>query len=227
MKVSASKKVSKFFNKYKIISYGRGEAIIRASDNPQGISFLVKGYVRHYSINRDGQEFTLNIFKPGSYFPVAWAIAQESNHYFYEAMTFVEIRRAPKKDVLLFFKQNPSVIYELTKRLLSGLSGLLVRMEYLLQGNAKQKVCATLYILSKRFGEKNGGKKIVIRLPITHQGIASLAGLSRETTSLEMKKLERDGIIIKENRYIVVNEPGKLKPKSLSYPKSNYLPHSY
>ena len=227
MSVAASKKVLHFFSKYKPIFYKKGETIIRASDNPQGINFLVGGYVRHYSINQEGQELTLNIFKPGSYFPVVWAIAGETNHYFYEAMTQVEIRRAPKREAVSFFRQNPSVLYELTKRLLSGLNGLLIRMESLLLGNAKQRVSSTLFILAKRFGEKNGGDNILIKIPITHQAIASLAGLSRETTSLEMKKLEREGVIAKQNRYIAVNKLGKLKPKSLSYPRRKYPPHSF
>jgi CRP/FNR family transcriptional regulator len=100
-------------------------------------------------------------------------------------------------------------------------------MESLLLGNAKEKVAATLFILTKRFGEKNGGESIVIKLPVTHQAIASLAGLSRETTSLEMKKLEREGVIARQNRHVIVHKLGRLRPKSLSYPRRRYPPHSF
>ena len=99
-------------------------------------------------------------------------------------------------------------------------------MEQLLLGDAKEKVGTTLFLLAKRFGEKNGGQKIIIMLPMTHQGIAGLSGLSRETTSLEMKKLEREGIISKHNRHIVINKMRKLKPNSSGYTKGGQLPHS-
>lgn len=227
MNISASRKVLDFFSKYKSLYYKKGETIIRASDSPQGVNFLVRGYARHYSINKEGQEFTLNIFKPGSYFPVVWAIGGEDNHYFYEAMTPIEIKRAPKKEVLAFIKENPGVLLELTKRLSSGINGLLVRMENLLLGDARQKVRSTLFLLAKRFGEKKGSEKIIIKLPITHQGIACLAGLSRETTSLEMKRLEREGLITKEKRYIIINKIRRLKPKSLVYGKEGQIPHYF
>jgi hypothetical protein len=61
---------------------------------------------------------------------------------------------------------------------------------------------------------------------MTHQGIAGLSGLSRETTSLEMKKFEREGIISKEKRFIVVNKMRKLKPNSFGYTKGGQLAHS-
>ena len=225
MKVSASKKVDDFFCKYKPLYYKKGETIIRASDAPQGVNYIFKGFVRHYSINLEGQEFTLNIFRLGSYFPVMWAIGGEDNRYFYEALTPVEIRRAPKKEVLAFVKENPAVLYELTRRLLSGLNGLLARMEGLLLGDADQKVRFTLYILARRFGEKNG-RGMTIKLPITHHLIASLSGLSRETTSLEMKRLEREGVIFKENRFLVVKKIRSLKPKIFGYSKDKHAPHT-
>jgi CRP/FNR family transcriptional regulator len=226
MYVSPSKKVEDFFNKYKPLFYKKGETIIRASDKPRGVNCVIRGYVRLYSLNQEGMEFTLNIFKPGSYFPVMWAIGGEDNRYYYEALTPVEIRRAPKNDLLFFIKNNPGVLYELTKRIISGLRGLVIRMEQLLLGDAREKVGTTLFLLAKRFGENSGGQKIIIMLPMTHQGIAGLSGLSRETTSLEMKKFEREGIISKEKRFIVVNKMRKLKPNSFGYTKGGQLAHS-
>jgi len=213
MKVSVTTKVFGFFKQYKPQYYRKGETIIRAHDEPTGVNYIVRGYVKLYSISPEGQEFTLNIFRPGSYFPIMWALGGENNHYYYEAVTPTEIRRAPKKEVLNFINENPGVLLELTKRLISGLEGILIRMEHLILGDAKQKVSSTVFLLAKRFGEKNGKGKITIRLPITHQGIANLAGISRETTSLEMKRLEREGTISKQGRLIIVQRIGKLRPK--------------
>jgi CRP/FNR family transcriptional regulator len=229
MKTTAGKKVLEFFAKYRPLYYKKGETILRAFDDPRGVNYIVRGYVKLYFLNQDGQEFTFNIFKPGSYFPIIWAMGGRDNYYYYEAMTPTEIRRAPKEAILKFIQEDPTILYELTKRLISGLEGLLIRMEHVLYGDANQKIKSTLYLLAKRFGTKNGGNRKYTRidLPITHQGIASLVGLSRETTSLEMKKLEREGIIGRANRYILVKRVRKLKPRYSIYPRERLTPPSY
>jgi CRP-like cAMP-binding protein len=52
---------------------------------------------------------------------------------------------------------------------------------------------------------------VVIILPLTHQEIANLAGLTRETTSVEMKRLENDGFIGHQKHLLVVNNLSELE----------------
>ena len=227
MKVTAGKKVLEFFTKYKPLYYRKGETILRAFDDPRGVNYIVSGFVKLYFLNQEGQEFTFNIFKPGSYFPIIWAVGGRDNYYYYEALTPTEIRRSPRADILKFIQEDPAILYELTKRLISGLEGLLIRMEHVLYGDANQKIKSTLYLLAKRFGEKEPRGAVKINIPITHQGIASLVGLSRETTSLEMKRLEREGIIGRANRHILVKKIRSLKPRYSMYPRERLTPASY
>lgn len=211
MKQTIPDKVDKFFSKYPSYHYKKREIILRADEAPLGVYYIKKGYVRSYVINKSGKEFTFNIFKPGSYFPLIWFISNEPNTYNYEAMTSVEIRRAPKKDVRLFLRKNNEVLFHLTKRLGIGMHGILSRMEGLLLSDARKKVSSTLFMLSSRFGQRNGESHLEIHLNFTHQDIANLAGISRETTSLELKKLEKEGIISKKRNRIIIIRSVKLK----------------
>ena len=220
------KKLNKFFTEFKPIHYQRGETILRAEDVPQGASFIKSGYVRLYSISKEGKDVTLNIFKPGSYFPMTWVIADMPNVYFYEAMTDVEILRAPKGKVVDFLKGQPEILFELTKRILVGLEGILTRIQYLLYGDAHSKVASAILLLARRFGEKRK-EGTVITLPFTHAGIASLAGITRETTSLEMEKLKKEGLITNKNHLIVVKDMGKLREESLIYFEDKPLPYTF
>lgn len=102
-----------FYKQVKSRSYKKGETLIRADDDPQGIFCLKKGYIRQYTISGLGTELTLHILKPTSYFPMVWAINGTPNVYYFEALTPVDVGRAPREDVVTFIKDKPDIISNL------------------------------------------------------------------------------------------------------------------
>jgi len=187
---------------------------LRAGDPPLGCFFLKKGFVRVYSVSRNGEEFTSIIFKRGDIFPIIWAINNAPNDYYCEAMTACVLARAPREEFIKFIKDNPEVNFDLTSRTLVRLAGLLRRMEYLVFGNADDKVASILLICAERFG-KQDGDRVTIEVPLTHSDIASLVGLSRETASIEMKRLEDAGLVGHSGRLLQVLNLRRLKRRSL------------
>jgi len=220
-------KLMHFFTKYRQVKYKKNETILRIEDPPQGLYYISKGFVRIYMIIGNGQELTINIFKTGSFFPLTWAIADIPNFYFYEAMTPTEIWRAPKHDFLNFIKKDKEILYEMSRRILMGLNSLSVRLEYLILGDAYHRVTNVLLLLGRRFGEIKKGNDVYINFPVTQQEIANLAGLTRETVSVEIKKLEKNGIIKRKNPVYIISNPKKLKNESLIYVEGCPLPYFF
>ena len=154
MDVKISTKLEAFFTQYKQQTYKKGEILVRAGDEPQGVFYLKKGVVRQYSISKDGEEQTFNLYKSTSFFPLMWAVNDTPNTYYFEAVVDVEVYRAPKEQATLFLKKEPEVMYDLISRLYRGMHGLLTRIEYLISGDAYAKVIFTLLNTSYRFGEQ-------------------------------------------------------------------------
>jgi CRP/FNR family transcriptional regulator len=219
-------KLKKFFLKYSVSKFKKKETILRAGDNPQGVYYLAKGYLRMYMITGEGNELTLNIFKPGSFFPLSWAITKIPNSYFYESITECEILKVTSEDFQEFIKDDPEVMEEIIRILLLGLNGTLMRLQYMILGNSGQKVCNIFLLLGKRFGDAKN-KHIYIKFPITHQEIANLSGLTRETVSIEIKKLENEKLISRRKRDYVINNITKLEKKSLIIIKGNPILSSF
>lgn len=144
-----------------------------------------------------------------------WAIGNLTNSYYLIAQTNLHTYRAPRKDVLKFLKKNPEVLFELTKRILIGLDGILSNIEYMLCGNAYSRVTGALYLCAKRFGERVQNGKITLTLPLTHQDIANIAGISRETTSLSIKKLEKKRIISCKKKHLCDRGYEKFRKRNL------------
>lgn len=183
-----------FYKQFTIRNYKKGEMLIRADDDPQGIFFLKKGYVRQYTISKTGFELTLHILKPISYFPMVWAINGTPNVYYFEALTSVEVGRAPRDQVVNFIKDKPIIIFDLMSELLEDYAESLTRIEHLVFSDAYRRVISILLYISKHFGEKKGSG-IIVNHRFTQQDIATLVGVARETASNEMIKLEKKGLI--------------------------------
>ncbi len=209
------KSLQSLFYKYPAIKYKKGELIIRSTDTPQGIYYIKEGYVRIFFILSNGREFTVNILKPLSYFPMIWAIGNVNNNYYFQSMTNAVLYRAPKDKVMKLLHDNPQIFFILTKRILVGVNSLLSSVEHLLCIDAYQRIVSMLLILSRRFGEKKG-ELVQIGINLTHQDIASLVGVSRETASLLLKKLKDKKIIFYSRGKISIVSSTKLIKESSS-----------
>lgn len=201
----------KFFAKFGTSKiYKKDQLIVEPEKEPAGVFYIKKGYVRLYSISKEGKEITFNIYKSGMYFPLIWALNQTPNMYFIEALTDAELLKAPREEVISILKKNPDLLFVLTQNAFSGLEGLTKLMDSLLSKNAYHQICSILVMLGVRFGEAQG-KKTLISVPLTHRILGTLAGLSREATSRELEKLTKEKIITYANHQITILNYKKLQ----------------
>lgn len=207
MDSTIAKKIDLFFTQFKRQTYKKGEILIRADDNPSGIFYLKEGYVKEYAISKKGDEIVVNVFKPIAFFPMSWAINDTPNTYYFEAVTNVELFRAPKEKVIDFIKNNPDVLYDLTSRVFKGTDGLLTRMTYLMSGNAYARLITELIIHAKRFGKA---------AHISEKDLADQSGTTRETVSREIKKLKNKGLITFIQHTLVIKDLQKLEEELTS-----------
>lgn len=201
-------KLEEYLAEFPTKTYKKGESLLAVDKKVESIFLLLSGYVRQYTLSTKAEEFTHNILKPHSLFPFHLALNQLPNPHYFQAITLVRVAVAPADDVASHLLDHPEISLALSKKLASGLNQLSFRTESLLFGTARQKLTAILYLLGKRFGQPTSTKSTVRKssnnqptqlqlnsFPITHQFLASLTGLTRETVSLEMMKLKKQGLI--------------------------------
>jgi len=192
------------------IKFKKGDVLIRSEEDPAGIYFLKSGVVKMSTFFSDGTEITFNFFKPGSFFPMIWAIAETKNSYDFQAVTDTEVYRVSKREVLLFLEKDNGVYSNLVKRILIGFDGLLGSLPYLLSGGSTKRVAAAILFLGRRFGQK-AKEGLILNIKVRHEDLAGMAALSRETVSLAIKRFERKGIIQQKNRFIIIRNIERLK----------------
>lgn len=215
MHADKTKEFENFYKQFTTRNYKKGEILIRADDNPQGIFCLTKGYIRQYTISKAGYELTLHILKPLSYFPMVWAVNGTPNVYYFEALTPVEVGRAPREQVVDFIKDKPTIIFELMSELLEDYAESLKRIEHLVFSDAYRRVISVLLYIAKHFGKKQD-EGFIVDHRFTQQDIATLVGVARETASNEMVKLDKKGLVRLVNHGLVIENMEKLELELLS-----------
>src|SRR3989344_2681811 len=188
-----------FFYRYPRISFKKGTMLIGADENPTGIFFIEKGFVKQYVVSPKGEVLMLTIFRPGAFIPLTWGLNKTINTSTFESLTEVVIYRAPKEDVVSFLKNNPDILFDRTQRLLLEISGLLERMQTIVLDSAYDRVVRVLIYFGKTFGP-------TLPFPLPHKEIAAWTGLARETVSLQIEKLVRQGKIQYSGRHLLIKK---------------------
>jgi CRP/FNR family transcriptional regulator len=191
----------------------KGQIVIYEGDPIDHLYFIVKGYIKVYSILMSGSERTIFIYGPGDLFPFTSYLTSSTNaRYFYECMTDVEIYGTTPPNFEKRVRGNFAMGEALIRYTTSVSQQFMARIDVLSVNDARRKVIALLAFLIAKCGD--GGSPAHICVPMTTQDIANLCGLTRETASVQLSRLRKAGVI-SGTRNLVINVPKleKLKPQ--------------
>jgi CRP-like cAMP-binding protein len=197
-----------FLSSYSTRTYAAGEIILHQEEVPSHMFVIKSGAVRNYDITPDGTEKPLMFDRQDEMFPIGWLFGLISESvYFYEAYTATEVYLVPRGDLQAFFLHYPDSQYALFRMMVARMLDMQIRFLALQQNRARDKLLHTLKFLIARWGRVPSNEQTEIDLPLTQQELANFTGLTRETVTIELKRLQAEGIIsLKARRYTVNSE---------------------
>lgn len=205
----AADHVSTFFGNYPTRTFEKGEVLIQAEEDPDGVFYLAEGRVNQYDITPTGNIVVVNVFKAGAFFPMAYAINRMPNHYFFEAATSIVTRKAPLDETIAFLRANPDVMLDLLSRIYRGAEGVLRRMAQLMGGDAKSRLRFELLNAAYRFGRQRADGSLLV--PLAESDIGKHSGLARETVNRHLQELKKRGLIDIVRQGILIHDLRKLE----------------
>ena len=211
MDPSVTNAIEEFFGQYRVRQYAKGQILIFNGDSTDTVYQLVSGRVKQYDVTYRGDEIILNVFKSPAFFPMSVVINKAPNPYTYEAETDIEVRQAPASEVIAFLKNHPDVVFDLLSRVYRGLDGIIGRMAHLMASSAKGRLMFELLMACRRFGEQQPDGSCIVEM--NESDLAARAGLTRETISREMKKLEKDGMVTMQYGKVTIQSVTTLEKK--------------
>jgi len=196
--------IQAFFETHTPFKAGADTILIRPDERPANVFFLQSGIVEQTKTTIDGQELTMNIYKPGSFFPLMDVVADIPNQYTFRTYNACAGFKAPATEVIEWMQSNPTVSFEIARRLMKGLHGMLLKTEKLMQRDATAILAQTLLIFAARFPTQKS-QEPAIAMPLTHQQLADNTGLSRETITRELSLLKNAGVISVDHKQITIH----------------------
>jgi len=193
-----------FFGAYPLQRYKKHESVIREGDPFEKIYFLESGFVRLYSLTKNGKEVSFHIYTAGEIFPTFITLSKERSTYYFEALTPVGVHAAPIRKYELFEQQSPVLSYDLTKRAGEIMEKSFQRMKMLVTESSYYNVCAALFYLCTVYVPFSGKKSGYCEIPFSHQEISSWINSTRETVTRQIQKLAKKGIVRGTHRNIIV-----------------------
>lgn len=199
-------KAQKFYEQYPVRRFEKGEIILVQGEVPTSAYVIKKGVVKAYNLTAQGEEKPISFDVVGEMFPIAWAFGKAKYaQYYYEAFSDCEVYCLIPGEYIAFLKKEPEVLFAAYDDFVSHNTNNQMRINALEQSKAAAKVLYTIHFLCLRFGSEVKPHMVKIDLPLTQQDMANFMGLTRETTGIELKRLQRQGVLTYKKQSYIVN----------------------
>lgn len=186
--------------------YDDGQIILYAGDKVTELHVLTSGIVKVYDIDDKGQEKILQLIKAPAVLPLNYLLSMpQPVSWWYASLTPATFSVLSPRRLQDQIKRQPELSNYIINWLATETHELLVRLNGMNKTEAKDKIISILKFLRVYYTlpEKRGWQRI--EFPITHQFLADMAGLSRESVSIQMTQLQKEKIVRPARPFLEIN----------------------
>ena len=198
--------LAKFNEKMYMKDYGKKEYIYLASDNLNTVYLVKHGNIELGYIDESGRELAIDILGPGELFGAV--PGQGYGGGYARAVDKAIICILDRSEFEQFLEAHPEFSLKILKLLGLKINVLENKIQNLVFKDVKTRICELLYSLYEKSGDPRSG---FIKITLTHQDIANLVGSTRETASLYLSELKKDGVIDYVRKKVKVIAPQQLQ----------------
>ncbi|NPV51950.1 MAG: Crp/Fnr family transcriptional regulator [Firmicutes bacterium] len=190
--------------------YRKGSPIFFEGDPGEAMFIIKEGAVKVYRLSIDGKEKTLAIISRGGCFGEMSLLDGLPRSAAAQALEDSKLLILPREDFLKLLTSNPQIALKIIRVLTARLREADQQIEYLAFGDARGRVASILLDLFQKHA-KLGPDGYTIDIRLTHQELANLSGVTRETASRILSEFEEDGLIRIQGRNILISSEKGLR----------------
>lgn len=174
--------------------YQKGEILFSENDRLDALVIVHSGSVKAYKVTPDGREQILYIFQDGDFFGERNLFGDRTASYTVEALEPVKTCSFTRESFRALLYEHPDIAI----KIIEELEDRIARMENAIKSIGVRSVDGRISALLIDFADRYGTRVpegMLIRLPLSREGMASQLGIARETVSRKLSQLESDGVI--------------------------------
>jgi len=194
--------MEQIINKMILKQFKKNETILYEEDTNEFMYVILLGKVKVIRSTEDGKEIILAIHKSGDFFGEMSLIDGKTTPASVIATEDSQIAIIARKDFFSIVFLHNKVTGNLLKILCARLRKCWDTIQLLNFNNASQRTKMLLLMLIEEYGEKTS-EGTVLNIKLTHQNISDMTGLTRESITKVLDKLQKQKeIIVLKNRFI-------------------------
>ena len=184
--------------------FKKGEVILYEEDTNSFMYSVLEGEVKVYYSSEGGKESIVAFHGAGDSFGEVSLIDQQTTPATVAAMERPLLLIVGREDFFAIIQNQPKVMHKLLLLLSGRLRHSWNQVRMLHFNDAANRVIASMKEMASERGEE-GPEGVLLKLRLTHQNIADMTGLTRETVTRVIDKWKKSGLLsIDENRYILI-----------------------
>lgn len=194
---------------FHVKSYRKNQIIFLEEETGNYMYIVLAGKVKVTKSTPGGKETILAIHQAGDFFGEMALLDGKTSPATVSAMEDCRIATIYAEDFHRLLMRNNKVVNQIINVLCGRLRSVWAHIQDLTYSTAEARIRGGLSKLARRHGVVDA-RGIIINLKITHQEIAEMVGTSRETVTRTLARLQKKGIILIDQRRIVVLDPKRL-----------------
>jgi len=188
--------------KIRIKTFRKNETILHEEDTNEYMYTILSGKVKVIQTSEDGRETILAMHKTGDFFGEMSLIDGKTMPATVLAMEETLTAIISKKEFISLISMQGKVLEKLLIILCTRLRESWNKIQMLNFNNAAERIKMLFTILSAEYGEKSADA-ITLNIKLTHQDIANMAGITRETVTRVIDKWQKEKeITVLKNKII-------------------------
>jgi CRP-like cAMP-binding protein len=165
---------------------------------------LVSGAVRLILPNVEGEEVLVSLICPGEFFGITSLMSGMTRGFQCEAFSDCWVAGMRPETFVTTLLGVPFAEFSgLMGSTITRWAGLLYRYTRFQGLGLRQRLAMALLELSQKFGVRDA-RGVILILQVTHEDLADLVGASRQKVTEHMKELERQQVLLRDGRKLIV-----------------------
>lgn len=193
------------------LNFKKGDYIYFENQDADTIYFVAKGRVKIFYNAENKQEVVKSILSSGEIFGELALVEEEKRADFAQAIENDTMICAWKlEDIKHLMLDNKELSFSLIKLLGLRLFKLQRKFDLLVFKDTRTRVIEFLKDAAEWKGKKVGTETLLMT-PLTHQDIAKLVGLSRQSVTTILNELKSENLIYFDRKRILIRDIGSLR----------------
>ena len=183
--------------------FENGKYIFLEDSDGEQCFFVLEGSVKVTRLSKDGREVILAMLNEGDFFGEMSLLDGESRSANVIALEKTKVLTLDRNDFIEVVNDYPQIAVQLLKELARRLRKSDRQIASLSLSDAEKRIALCIIRFADEQGVIQNGKVSIPKTPI-QQDIANMAGTSRETVSRALGLLEKENLIERNGRELII-----------------------